>query len=466
MLPVPAEEPLVIPEESAPATKKSVELKVLTVGELTLQIRLTLEDDFPKVAVEGEISNLRNQKSGHQYFTLKDDRAQLSCVLFRGRAVRGHPLKEGEAVRLHGNISVFEPRGNYQLMVDRVEPAGQGKLQAQFEALKAKLDAEGLFDPSKKKAIPKFPRCIGLVTSPTGAAIEDMTQILGRRAPWVKLVLSPVRVQGQGAAEEIRAGLTALLAWHEPIDIIIVGRGGGSVEDLWEFNDETLARAIAACPVPIISAVGHEIDFTISDFVADLRAATPSAAAELATPDGSELRARTQTTQQRMHRVVNQRLATAWQAYDHAAERFKGRTSRGLERLQNKLREAQARLKAAHPSQQLKARQHRLDDLRKRWQAAQPKLEPLRKEVAAQRERWKTALRRVLERKQQVCQHAQTRLDLLSPSNAMRRGYSILMGQQGGIIRSVRETREGDIIRAKIMDGEITATVDAIKKED
>ena len=266
-------------------------LKVMTVSQLTRRIRTLLERQLGSVRVEGELSNVRRQGNGHTYFTLKDETAQLACVLFRGYAHAGMPaLTDGSQVQAAGELTVYEPRGQYQLIVHDIEAAGAGVLQARFEALKRKLAAEGLFDAARKRVLPGFPRCLALVTSPSGAAVRDLLNILGRRAPWIRVLVFPVRVQGGGACQEIAQALTTLArplggGLPQP-DVIVLARGGGSIEDLWCFNEEEVARAIAASPIPVVSAVGHEIDFTIADFVADLRAPTPSAAAELIAPDG------------------------------------------------------------------------------------------------------------------------------------------------------------------------------------
>src|SRR2546430_565687 len=268
--------------------------KVLTVSELTRSIRGALEAKFGAVWVQGEVSNYKLHPSGHQYFTLKDARAQIACVIFRNTMTPlRQPLADGAHVQVYGNVSVFEARGQYQISVQIIQPRGQGVLQAKFEALKRKLDAEGLFDPARKRALPKFPKRIGIVTSPSGAAIRDMLNVLRRRAPWLSILINPVRVQGTGAAQEIAVAIRELAKSNEnfsPVDLIVLTRGGGSMEDLWEFNEEIVARARFNSAVPIVSAVGHEIDFTICDFVADLRAPTPSAAAELIVPDIVELR--------------------------------------------------------------------------------------------------------------------------------------------------------------------------------
>src|SRR6201997_4342146 len=272
--------------------------KVFTVAELTRSIRGTLEAKFGAVWVQGEISNYKLHPSGHQYFTLKDQRAQISCVIWRDTMQPPRQaLADGAQVQVFGTVTVFEARGQYQLNVQILQPRGIGLLQAKFEALKRKLETEGLFAPERKRPLPKFPRRIGIITSPSGAAIRDMLNVLRRRAPWLQILINPVRVQGAGAAQEIAVAIRELampnVNW-QPLDLIVVTRGGGSIEDLWEFNEEIVARAIFNSPVPIVSAVGHEIDFTICDFVADLRAPTPSAAAELIVPDIIDLRRRIQ----------------------------------------------------------------------------------------------------------------------------------------------------------------------------
>src|SRR5215472_2857303 len=298
--------------------------KIFTVSELTRSIRGTLETRFGTVWVQGEISNYKLHPSGHQYFTLKDQRAQISCVIWRDTiAPPRRALADGTQVQVYGAVTVFEARGQYQLNVQILQSRGVGLFQAKFEALKRKLQAEGLFAPERKRPLPKFPRRIGIVTSPSGAAIRDMLNVLRRRAPWLQILINPVRVQGTGAAQEIAVAIRQLATPNKvfaPVDLMVVTRGGGSIEDLWEFNEEIVARAIFHSAVPIVSAVGHEIDFTICDFVADLRAPTPSAAAELIVPEATDL----QRHLDRCARTLNQqlliRVRDAQQRLDHARE--------------------------------------------------------------------------------------------------------------------------------------------------
>src|SRR5436190_7826438 len=298
--------------------------KVFTVGELTRAIRGMLETKFGAVWVQGEISNYKLHPSGHQYFTLKDQRAQIACVIWRDAIAPRQPLVDGTQVQVYGTVTVFEARGQYQLNIRILQPRGVGLLQAKFETLKRKLQAEGLFAPDRKRPLPKFPRRIGIVTSPTGAAIRDMLNVLRRRAPWLQTLISPVRVQGTGAAQEVAVAIRELAAPNEafaPLDLIVVTRGGGSIEDLWEFNEEIVARAIFHSTVPIVSAVGHEIDFTICDFVADLRAPTPSAAAELIVPDITDLSRRLSELENCLRKYLRNFLQQSFTRLRYLSER-------------------------------------------------------------------------------------------------------------------------------------------------
>src|SRR5437762_2855680 len=345
--------------------------KVFTVSELTRSIRGTLEAKFGAVWVQGEISNYKLHPSGHQYFTLKDQRAQIACVIWRDTmASPRQPLVDGAQVQIYGTVTVFESQGKYQLRVEILQPRGVGMLQAKFEALKRKLEAEGLFAPERKRPLPKFPRRIGIVTSPTGAAIRDMLNVLRRRAPWLQILINPVRVQGTGAAQEIAVAIRELATPNEnwqPLDLIVVTRGGGSIEDLWEFNEEIVARAIFNSTVPIVSAVGHEIDFTICDFVADLRAPTPSAAAELIVPDIVDLRRHIDACARGVGRELLNRMRDSQQRMDHARETLGRCLAHRIENYRRGLTHALASLQARSPLRELMLRRNRFGDLQRRF---------------------------------------------------------------------------------------------------
>ena len=394
--------------------------RVLTVSELTRQIRGTLETRFGAVWVQGEISNYKLRPSGHQYFTLKDQRAQIACVIFRNTiAPLRQALVDGTQVQVYGNVSVFEARGQYQLSVQILQPRGLGLLQAKFDALKRRLDAEGLFDPARKRALPRFPRRIGIVTSPSGAAIQDLLNVLRRRAPWLQILINPVRVQGSGAAAEIAVAIRELATPSEnwlPVDLIVVARGGGSIEDLWEFNEEIVARAIVDVSVPVVSAIGHEIDFTICDFVADLRAPTPSAAAELIVPDIVDLRRRIAELAASFHKCLRNFV-------EHQKTRLRFLSERTLVRnLVARMREAQQRIDVVRESLARLTKQE-IDNARQRFRRAEGILR------------------------------------VLGPDATLRRGYSITRDTEGNVIRAVRDVRPRMKIRTRVRDGEFGSEV-------
>src|SRR5436309_2738318 len=353
--------------------------KVFTVSELTRSIRGTLKTKFGAVWVQGEISNYKLYPSGHQYFTLKDQRAQIGCVIWRDTmAPVRQPLADGAQVQVYGTVTVFEARGQYQLNVQILQPRGIGLLQAKFEALKRKLEAEGLFAAERKRPLPKFPRRIGVITSPGGAAIRDVLNVLRRRAPWLQILINPVRVQGAGAAQEIAVAIREFTLPSEafaPLDLIMITRGGGSIEDLWEFNEEIVARAIFNSAVPIVSAVGHEIDFTICDFVADLRAPTPSAAAELIVPDITDLQRQIDGCTRALARQLLNRVREAQQRLDHARETLQRCLAHRIDSYKRSLLPIAAALQARSPARELIMPCNRLGDLH-RWLIACPS--PLR----------------------------------------------------------------------------------------
>ncbi|MES2660548.1 MAG: exodeoxyribonuclease VII large subunit [Verrucomicrobiota bacterium] len=445
---------------------RTPEEKSLSVTQLLRRMKNLLEVQIGEIWVEGEVSNLRKQGSGHWYFSLKDDGAQISCAMFGARKREGSDaLEDGAKVRVFAEASVYEARGQLQIIVQKAERAGAGDLQARFETLKRKLNAEGLFDAGRKQAIPKFPRTIGLITSGTGAALQDMLNVLTRRAPWVQPVLFPVRVQGRGAEMEIARAIAKMgrpEAFGYPrCDVLIVGRGGGSIEDLWNFNEEVVARAIADCPIPIISAVGHEIDFTIADFVADLRAPTPSAAAELAVADGAELLARLAQIRNRMIRITRERLMRSQMAVD-ALKR--GVLQRDGEKL---LRESVMRLDTARSqlSQSTKAALdllgQRLTELRASHKANHPArvLERRTDTVVNLGLRLERAGKESLDRRSDQLARLRVMLRTLGPESAFQRGFSITLGADGKIITSAASLKSGDVLLTKFADGEATSIV-------
>ena len=445
---------------------RTSEEKALSVTQLLRRMKNLLEVQIGETWVEGEVSNLRKQGSGHWYFSLKDAGAQISCAMFGARKREGaDALEDGALVRVFAEASVYEARGQLQIIVQKAERAGTGDLQAKFEALKRKLHAEGLFDADRKMPVPPFPRAIGLITSGTGAALQDILNVLTRRAPWVQPVLFPVRVQGRGAEMEIAQAIAKM---GEPekfgyprCDVLIVGRGGGSIEDLWNFNEEVVARAIAACPIPIISAVGHEIDFTIADFVADLRAPTPSAAAELAVADGAELLARLAQIRRRMARVTRERLTRSQLAVD-ALKR--GVLQRDGEKL---LRESVMRLDSAR-GQLFRATRNALDALSARLNGARARhkshhparvLERRMDTVAGLRQRFERSGKDNLTGRAEQLVRLRGLLRALGPESAFQRGFSITLGPDGKIVTSAGTLKPGEIMRTKFADGETTSIV-------
>ena len=439
--------------------------KVLTVAELTRAIRGTLETRFGAVWVQGEISNYKLHPSGHQYFTLKDQRAQIACVIFRNTMTRlAQPLVDGAQVQVYGNVSVFEARGQYQLSVQILQGLGLGLLQAKFDALKRKLEAEGLFATERKRPLPKLPRRIGIVTSSSGAAIRDILNVLQRRAPWLQILINPVRVQGMGAAAEIAVAIRELAtasAFWEPVDLIVVARGGGSIEDLWEFNEEIVARTIIAISVPVVSAVGHEIDFTICDFVADLRAPTPSAAAELIVPDIIDLRRRIDELGACLHKCLRSFL-------DHEKTRLRFLSERTLAReLLKRMRDAQQELDLARDSigrsvaQQIENYRRSILHTAGALQARSPARELLmrRNRFAEVQRLMVAAPPRALENLKQRFRRVEGILRVLGPEATLRRGYSLTKTEDGKLIRSAKEVHLGLKLTTRVVDGEFTSEV-------
>jgi exodeoxyribonuclease VII large subunit len=467
----PEPEPGTTPEEEAP--KVSVP-PVWSVGALTRQIRTLLEGEFKLVKVSGEVSNFRAQASGHCYFTLKDGDAQLSCVLFRGERVsHREQLEHGVKLILRGDVSVYMPRGQYQLIVRGIEMDGVGALQLAFERLKQKLKAEGLFEEDRKRPLPERPSRIGVVTSPTGAALRDVAHVLERRHPGLQVVVAGCRVQGHGAAEEIAASIRSLNQFHaskprgQGLDLILVTRGGGSLEDLWAFNEEVVARAIAGSELPVVSAVGHEIDFTISDFVADHRAATPSAAAEWITESIMTARTFLETATHRMESELQDFLERAHfhlsqhqkrldylhpqrvierhaQRVDDAGESVARMTRLLLERLGDRFERIRDRLGAVHPERRISEERLRFD---------------------RSGEQFVSILKASMEKKRTRLQQAKSQLQLLGPMQVLGRGYSITqLADSDELVCSVRDVKSGSVIVTRLSDGEFTSSVEASQK--
>ena len=443
--------------------------KVLSVTELTWQIKRLLEQQVGQIWVTGEITNLRAQSSGHIYFTLKDIGAQLSCVLFRGEAqVDRTLLQDGRKVTLQGEVTVYEPRGQYQLRVTQVELQGVGALQAAFEKLKQKLKAEGLFAAERKRPLPRFPQRIGLATSPTGAAIRDVLHVVQRRNPALEIILAPCRVQGEGAAQEIANALHLLNLFsaaqsaagnrQSALDLILVTRGGGSLEDLWAFNEEVVARAIFESALPVVSAVGHEIDFTISDFVADLRAATPSAAAEIITEGVYAIRQFLAEASQRLRQLALQQTADKRSALAQTSHRLaRVHPRRRLNDCLQRLDEAQSSL--------LSGVQHNVRRQQVAWQNLSDRLARVRPALALKqrRDRLVQLDRRLLEQarhqidaRRKTIAALEARLRVLGPEQVLSRGYSITTdAATGKVLREAAEVQPGQRLKTRLKTGEI-----------
>ncbi len=453
------------PEGEAAAATTVEEPRVFSVGELTRAVRDVLEGEIGEVWVQGEVSNHRKQASGHQYFTLKDAGSQVSCVLFAGSARRAGPaqLADGVEVQVFGDLTVYEARGQYQLVVRQVREAGVGALQAQFEALKARLAAEGLFDVDRKRELPRFPRRIGLVTSPTGAAVRDFLNVLTRRMPGVGVLVHPVRVQGKGAAAEIAAAVRdfSVEGLLPAVDLVVVTRGGGSLEDLWEFNEEVVARAIAESAVPVVNAVGHEIDFTIADFAADLRAPTPSAAAELIVPDGAELRRVVEAAGVRLRRELGA-------AVRFARTRLEGLVGTGLARVPERVLRERCQVVDGLAEDLLEALKAAVRERRERVRHAGEVLRARRPDAALAVARGRLfeiekrlrelAARRVADERRRV-ESALGLLAVLSPRATLERGFTMTVGADGKLVRRAAEVAAGDELVTRFADGDVGVRV-------
>ena len=429
-----------------------------TVSQLNRQIQQLLEASLPWILVEGEISNLAKPSSGHWYFSLKDDKAQIRCAMFKGKnaAVRFKP-KDGDMVRLRARVTFYGPRGDCQLSVESMESAGEGALQQAFERLKNNLQAEGLFAPEHKKPLPTKPERVAIITSPVGAAVRDMIIAFRRRFPLTELTILPSLVQGQDAAKNILRQLQrADGSGH--FDAIILGRGGGSLEDLWSFNDETLARAIFAAQTPIVSAVGHETDFTIADFVADVRAATPTAAAELLSPDRNQLIRQIEQQEKQLVRRMSRILEQSQQQLDFMAKRIRHPKER-IEQQQNQLEQLKRRLQQSMQRKILE-QQTQTTNLAHRLERNSParRIDQDRQKLKDIDARLARALSNTLTNKQTAFARIVDKLNLVSPLNTLARGYAIA-SKDKQVIRSVKEVKNGDAISVRVQDGVISCDV-------
>ncbi|MBC8455702.1 exodeoxyribonuclease VII large subunit [bacterium] len=391
---------------------------ILTVSQITGSIRELIENQFPFVAVEGEISNYKRHFSGHRYFVLKDSDAQLAAVIWKGTPLP-FEIEEGMRVIAFGKITVYEPRGQYQIIIETIQPIGVGDLYSEFLRLKEKLEKAGYFNAERKKQIPPFPRKVGIVTASSGAALQDVLEIFKRRAPWIEMIHFPVRVQGKDAAEEITNAIVCANQMTD-LDLLIVGRGGGSIEDLWAFNDENLATAILQSKIPVISAVGHETDFTIADFTADFRAATPSEAAEIASPD----------------------IVAFFEQLQDCSRRLDSAMSQWMENTKMQLQSVVHRLNSVSPAQWINNRIQTLDYLTEKLSGRTKD----RMQIMNQKLQWMVE-----------------KLDVLNPESILSRGFSVVTDASGNILQSVKNVKPEQSVDVRVSDGSFSATVSEVK---
>ncbi len=433
------------------------ERRALSVSELTAEIKILVENRFVDTWVEGEISNFKRHSSGHWYFSMKDEGATLRCASFRmqNRLIRFTP-EDGLMVRARGRISLYEARGEYQLLVEALEPVGIGALQLAFEQLKRRLDAEGLFDIARKRELPSLPQTIGVVTSPTGAALRDIIRVLTRRNQATNILIAPARVQGEGAAEEIAEAIENLNS-QDGVEVIIVGRGGGSIEDLWAFNEELVARAIYHSRVPVISAVGHETDFTIADFVADLRASTPSAAAEIVSMARDEVMVRLAGLMQGMLTAMRYKLIESQTALaDAASSRVFFEVPSRIKNYSQQFDEAIYRLESAI-NDRLKTRRAALESVKLRLRDANIRQKLARQLGALEvlQTRLAASGRAALDRDRERLAVAVGKLHSLSPLAVLARGYALVFDRQGRLVKRAADVQKGERLRLHLAEGEM-----------
>ena len=447
---------------------RDLDRTIYTVSELTRQVKQKLEGTFLNLWVEGQLSNVKRPSSGHVYFTLKDDRSQLPAVMFRGsaRRLRFRP-EDGTAVLVWGHITVYEPHGKYQIQVERMEPRGKGELQLAFEQLKGRLSKEGLFDDARKQPLPLLPQRLGIVTSPSGAAVRDICRVLHRRFPNLEVLVYPAQVQGPMAAGEIAQGVRVLNRLGG-FDVIIVARGGGSLEDLWPFNEESVARSIATSEIPVVSAVGHEVDFTIADFVADLRAPTPSAAAELVVQRKDDVQERLRTFRTRLDSAVEGRMERLGRRLDRVSGHEAFTVVRhAVERRGQRVDEASFRARATM-EQTLSALRRKLQGVGSGLSDARPNLriERSKSKLGELSRRGDAAVTARLERARRSFGTLAAKVETLSPLGVLGRGYSLTWTGQGKLLRHARDAAVGDHVRVDLHRGRLECTVERIEDND
>ena len=431
--------------------------RIYSVSELTREIKGVIEGRFPYVLVKGEVSNVTTSGAGHVYFTLKDEGATLDAVLFRTEARRlKFQVKNGQSLVARGHLDVYEPKGEYKLVCDSVEPLGAGALQIAFEQLKERLEKEGLFARERKRRLPFLPRRIAMVTSPTGAAVHDFLRVLHRRFPNLPVLIVPARVQGDNAAQEIARGIVRA-AKQPRVDVVVIARGGGSLEDLWAFNEEVVARALVGCPVPTVSAVGHEVDVTIADYCADVRAPTPTAAAELIAKVKDELVADLAQRKARLQRALRAQLERKHAQLDKLQARVAD-PRRLISDRKLRLDKLRQRLEAAIS---LSGRAERLRKLRERLQAQHPReqLHRLHREVARLEEKLGALGRRFLAARRHKYEGLAARLDAMSPLKVLARGYAVAFDERGHALLKADQVQPGERLRVRLHEGELSASV-------
>ena len=445
---------------SIPPQRNTPSSKAMSVSELNRQVKRMLEVSYGQIWVSGEISGLSKPRSGHWYFTLKDDKAQIRCAMFKGfnQRLKFQP-KEGDQILLQAKVSLYEGRGDYQLIAEKMEPEGLGQLQAAFDALKLKLSLAGLFDQDRKQAIPYMPKKVAIITSQSGAVIHDIISVTQRRFPALELIVLPVSVQGDLAANEIAQAIS-FANQHTLADVIIVGRGGGSLEDLWAFNEEIVARAIFASQLPIISAVGHEVDFTIADLVADFRAPTPSAAAEKITPDQFELMQQLDQQQRRLDFLINHRLLALKEKVSHQQARLK-HPGDALSEKKTRLKDYTRRLRQTLNTR-LALSNQQFETQHQRFLQVKPliMLEQKDQQLNRLKERLVSTQNRQIENQQHRLSLLAQTLNTASPLATLGRGYAIIKSEKDKVLTSSKDFKSGDKISATLKDGVIHCTVD------